>query len=611
MYFRTKKTPSGTVLQLVESSRDSEGRPRQRLVVSLGDAAIDEDQRPLVAKAVEQKLLGIGDLLPLPDSVQQWTEHITRLVRTQNRWAPPPAAAAPLSSAEAVLLDHVTHDSTAMLGGVLIALDTWRRLDMERCLEQLDFNPSQRLSAAVNVINRLLDPVSENALADWVPTTALAELLGEAALRSPRDRYYRASDKLLENRRAIETYLRRRQKELLGLERTLVLYDLTNTYFEGEAAANPKARRGKSKEKRDDCPQVVVGMVFDEYGFELAHEIFEGATNDSKTLGTMLDLLEKSAGEDLPARPLVILDGGTATKANRGLLRDRGYSYLVNETRTGRAKWSEEFSEDKSFELIPGRAGKSAVRVRLLETNAEGHDEQLLLCKSEGRREKEQAIRSQAEVRYLDKLEALARRVGKGKLKEAAAIERAIGRLLAQHTRVGRFYDVWVESEPKLKLVWRSRGEKRQGEDELLGCYVLRSDRGAFEARELWEVYMTLSRAEDGFRCLKSDLGLRPIRHHKEPRCDGHIFISVLAYHLLRNIMYRLEKAGDNRSWETIKRLMQTHAYATMVLPTLEKGTWRIRKAGQPDEMQKEVYRRLEVDWKGLPVTRELIPPTT
>ncbi len=228
---------------------------------------------------------------------------------------------------------------------------------MDKCLDELGFNPAQRAAAAINVINRLVDPVSENALGDWVASTALPELMGADTLACPRDRFYRVSDALLDNRREIEAHLRRRQKELFGLDRTLVLYDLTNTYFEGEAAANPKARRGKSKEKRDDCPQLVVGMAFDEYGFELAHEVFQGGTSDSETLPAMIAQLKKSLGDEddgfLQSRqPLVILDGGIATKANRDFLRKEKLSYLVNETRTGRAKWADRFREDPEFALI-------------------------------------------------------------------------------------------------------------------------------------------------------------------------------------------------------------------------------------------------------------------
>ena len=612
MFFRDKKSSSGYVLQLVESFRNEEGQPRQRVVVSLGDAVIDHNDRAVIARAVEANLSGACDFsFAEPDSnVTRWTDRIVRLVRSQNRRVCAPELG--LDVIDGVLANQVTHDSPATLGTALAAVDAWRHLDMDTCLRDLGFNDSQRLAAAVNIINRLIDPLSENLLGDWVQTTALAELLGDSALRSPRDRFYRVSDKLVDKRRAIETHLRSRQKDQFGLERTVVLYDLTNTYFEGTSSANPKAKRGKSKEKRDDCPQLVVGMVFDEYGFELAHEIFEGATSDSKTLQVILDLLDKSCASDeqlASVKPMVIMDGGVATIANRKLLRKRGYNYLVNETRTSRTKWKEQFAQETAFSLIEGRQGKSAVKVRLIDSNSDDFDEQILLCKSDGRREKEQAIRSGAEVRFLKQMEALAKRIETGKLKDMAKIQQAIGRVQAANSRVRRFYEIELRTQP-LRLVWSSKQQMQDEDDELLGCYVLRSDKGGFQAQQLWEVYMMLSRAEEGFRCLKGDLGLRPVRHHKQTRCDGHIFISIIAYHLLRNILYRLEAAGDHRSWQTIRRILRTHVYATVQLPTATNGTWRIRNAGEPDQTQKEIYIKLAIDWNRLPVTREHLPAT-
>lgn len=614
MFFRTKTTPSGTVLQLIESYRNSQGQPRQRLVISMGDAAIAEADRPLIARAVEMRLRGGGDLLEVevPDSVRTWTETILRRIGTSGVTPASVFDRAP-TVINSVLVDLVTHEDTALLGGVLIGYDAWQKLGMDECLESQGLNPSQRLAAAVHVINRLVDPVSDNALCDWVLDTALPELLGKQVLEIQRDRFYRVSDRLVSKHREIEDHLRRRQKQLFGLERTLVLYDLTNTYFEGTAASNPKARRGKSKEKRDDCPQLVVGMAFDEHGFELAHEVFEGGTSDSKTLQTMVERLRKSVEqtEDMlgAAKPLVILDGGIATKANCKFLREQGWRYLVNETRSGRGKWAESFADDSAFTLIEGRDKKSPVRVRLIEQEIDGQKEHVLLCKSDGRRQKERAIKSRAEEKLVEQLQTLAARVASGKLKDTAGIQRRLGKMLSQHSRIARFYDVQLVTSPTLKIVWSLRDEPSTNHDNLLGCYVLRCcETFTPDSQELWETYMTLSKAEDGFRCLKSDLGLRPVRHHKEQRADAHIFISVLAYHLLRQILYRLEQLGDHRSWETLRRVAFTHVYATISVPTLNEGTYRIRRAGKPDSIQQELYSRLGINWSHLPVTKDRMP---
>jgi transposase len=427
------------------------------------------------------------------------------------------------------------------------------------------------------------------------------------------------------------------QGKLFETDRTLLLYDLTNSYFEGEALGNPKAKRGNSKEKRHDCPQIVLGMVFDRRGFELAHRVFEGNQSDGKSLWHMIEEMDKLVGADAlsAAGPLVLLDGGIATKANLALLRQRGYHYLVNDSRRGRAAYRVQFLQEDQFTLVGQRPDKSPVKVRKLsdplwvapesqaaapdgepagaaagESSAQAQSlaevaDTLVLCWSQGREQKESAIRSHAEESYLAALEQLATRVKAGKLKEGKKIDRAIGRLQQKHPRVQRFYQVQWTSQPEgQELRWTRRDESRQADEDLLGCYVLRTDQGSQSAEEIWNLYMTLGKAEEGFRSLKGDLGLRPNRHQIERRVEGHVWITILAYHLLCWIQETLADQGDPRCWQTIRRVLQTHCYTTLVVPTRGGKMYRLRKAGEPEERQKAIYEKLGVNWEGLPQTK-------
>jgi transposase len=234
--------------------------------------------------------------------------------------------------------------------------------------------------------------------------------------------------------------------------------------------------------------------------------------------------------------------------------------------------------------------------------------ERIVLCKSVPRGNKEQAIMSNTERRFLDALQKLALRVEKGQLKDRAKIQRAIGRIQAKHTRVRRYYKVELTNKAgALRLTWRRDEEQMQEAAEPFGCYVLRTDERTLCEHELWQLYISLTRAEDGFKALKSDLGLRPNPHQKEDRVDAHVFIRVLAYHVLRNILWTLEQKGDHRNWETLKRVLETHCYTTILVPTNRGQTYRIRKAGQPEECQKAIYRSLGIEWRGLPCNRSVV----
>lgn len=620
MFFRTKTTPTGHVLQLLQSYRNPQCQPRQQVIISLGNASINKDIQPVIARGVALRRAGEADLLAPTYSpeVRDWIERIVRMLDSEHALRRRGSAArqatpsTPGETVEQVMVDRVGLEGAVELGPELIGLHVWRKLGMEDVLAGFGMNSSQRAVAAVSVISRLCMPGSEYALAQWVSQTALPELLGQQAFSCGVDRFYRVSDALFRRSRDIERHLVQRQTDLFDLDQSILLYDLTNTHFEGICAANPKAKRGKNKQGRDDCVQIVVGMVFDGRGFELTHRVFEGSRHDSKTLTDMVKQLQsqvpRPAGAASDARPLVILDGGIAAAENLALLRAHDYDYLVNDSRRGRGHYAMEFACNEPFTVIQGRGERPPVEVRLINEeheleNGKKYAEQVVLCKSAARGEKERAILSSSEKRFLEALQNLKERITEGRLKDEAKIQQAIGRLKAQNTRVQRYYTIEFTDGV---LRFHRQDEQLDKALELSGCYVLRTNRKGLDAPGLWRLYMTLLNAEEGFRSLKSDLGLRPNFHQKEYRVEGHVFITILAYQLLCFIRETLHRAGITHHWESIRRLLSTHCYATIVLPTKGGKVYRIRKASAPDEQQDRIYQVFGIDWKSLPKSRTL-----
>lgn len=286
MFFRLKQTKSGQVLKLIESYRDQSSTPCHRPVASLGDAPIDKWSWKRIAKTVEDRLYGREDLITrdLSDTEQQWADRIVRQVESEGRWTAASQAEQTGSVIDGVLAEEVSHTATAALSPILVGWQAWKKLGMPELLEALGFNRAQCNAAAISVLNQLIDPVSEHSLLDWYRQTSLPELMGNRLRGAGDDRFYRISDKLLEQKKAIANHLCQRQRSQFNLQRTVLLYDLTNTHFEGVCKGNPKAKRDMNKPKRYDCPQVVVGMLFDQFGFEMAHKVFEGSMNDGKSL---------------------------------------------------------------------------------------------------------------------------------------------------------------------------------------------------------------------------------------------------------------------------------------------------------------------------------------
>jgi transposase len=617
MYFYRKKSKSGECLQLLESYRPKgAGSPRHRVVVSLGDANIPEEWFRELAVLVTSRLTGNELLLPpdLPPEALAWADRIVHEVERRRAEKNQDSEQRTL---DAVLVDQVQHSHCTSLGPLLAGLHAWDTLGMDGILASLEFNPRQRQAACALVLGRLAAPLSEHGFYHWLPHSSLPDLLGSDVASGGVQRYYRIGDRLVEKRSALEAELRDRVGAHFGLKRTLFLYDLTNFHFEGSCAENTMAVRGRNKQKRHDCPQVVVGMVFDEFGFELLHRTFAGNTADCKTLPEMAQaLLEVSTAERLVAehKPMVIVDGGLATKDNLTELRRLGFDYLVNDKRARRGAWQELFEQD-GFRAVAGREEQRTVLVRHVDLpadsqNADEH-ERVVLCKSRRRREKELAIRSKAEERFIKDMQALTRRIDTGRLKTRGGAERALGRILAKHPRVARFYECSVKGRKNLSLCWKRDDQRWEAEDRLAGCYALRATRRDLDGDELWQLYMNLCRAEDGFRTVKSDLGLRPAFHQVEHRVDAHVFITVLAYQILRFILYKLESAGDMRSWYTLRHVLATHCYATVELPLADGTVRRIRKPGRPEACQWDIYRKIGIHTMSkLPKTELTIPGT-
>ena len=593
MYFRTKSIKGSRLVQLVHSYRNSDGLPRQRVIASLGDAKLPEAEKSLIASAVERRVHGEGDFFDssLSPEASAWVDRIVQLAGRSQAAKPVPQA-----TVDGVILDSIETTDVVELGPELLALKAWEELRFTPMLEAFGMNPSAIATAQLMVSNRLIEPLSEWALIDWSYRTAIPELLDIRITKSAKDRLYRTSDELMAHRKDIEAALRERERDLFSLSRSVILYDVTNSHFEGFCASNPKAKHGKNKQHRNDCRQIAVGIAFDEYGFPLAHETFEGNMADTKTLPLILDRLARHKDG---LKPVVILDAGFASCANLALLKERGYSYIVNITRGSRSKYADSF-EKETFEALPGRSDEQRVEVKKI-TDPGDSASHLVLCRSAQRRIKEEAMISSAEKRFLAAAAALGKSIEKGVFKRAAVIERKIGALQKRHARTARFY-TFKHNAGQLEITRDE--EKMKGAVAQCGDYVLKTDK-SLGATQLWELYMTLLKAEAGFCQLKGTLGLRPNFHQLEDRVDGHIFISVLAYHLLRWIGKRLEAHNDMRDWQTIRRLLGTHSLVTTRLPLADGRIINIRKPSQPDDEQKRVYQMLDIDWKSAFPTRK------
>ena len=576
-----------TYHRLVESVRTAKG-PRQRLVMSLGTLEVPKSEWPLLANRIEE-FLKRQESLPFGSyEVDELArEFAERIERKQLRKQSETSVSGEVGE---VYLDESETDHCRELGPEYVGHSFWKRLGMNSILKELGFTEKQCCLSAVQVVGRLVSPRSELGTVAWFERTALGELMGGMLKGLNEDLLYRVSDRLYKKREEIEVRLAQRERELFSLDESIVLYDLSSTYFEGLSLGNEKAEYGYSRDHRSDQKQVVVGLVLDREGFPKAHTVLKGNTRDPETLSGILDILEKRVEEK---RVTVVMDRGLATEKNLEIVRERGYTYIVATRQKEREKWFPEIEKEQFVTLRENEKGEVEVegQVRRLE------EEVVVLCHSKRREAKDRAIRERFQGRFEEDAERLQKRVESGKLKDEKKIHQAIGRLRERYPRVARYYklDLVAGERGGRKFHWEVKKEDVQKDDDLDGMYVLRTNRLDLSNREIWSLYVMLTRVENSFRYLKSTLGIRPVFHQKAHRVESHIFISILAYHLLHSIERQLREHDDTRSWSTIRDILSTHDVATIVHKGTNGKVYKIRKATKAEPTHEEIYKRLRL----------------
>ena len=571
---------------LVESVQTPKG-PRQRTLCSLGslEPAPAEDWLGLAHK-IQSALQGQPSLTGLPAEVQQMSQ---RAPQEKQRTAPSP-------SAVTIEAAKVEIEEAREVGPVHAGHQLWQQLGLDTILRRAGLSPRACILTEAMILNRLICPRSEHAMPDWIRRTALGDILGEDFSGLPDEALYRNLDRLHPNREHIERELAEREKTLFDLDDTVYLYDLTSTYFEGQAQANAQAKRGYSRDKRRDCKQVVVGLVLDREGFPKAHEVFDGNTQDGASLDAMLDALEKRTG--LRPGTTVIVDRGMAYDENLEQIQKRGQHYLVAGLPGERKQWLDELESDEGWEEVmrtPSPQNPFQKKTRVQIKRQAKDDLVYLLCRSEGREEKDRAIRETQEAKLVADLSKLQQRVSKGQLKEENKIQQAMGRLLERYPRVARYYQIAYDSAQR-DLGWKELAEKKATAQKPDGSYVLKTDRQDLTTDEIWRTYLLLTRVEDAFRNMKSPLMERPIFHQLKNRVQTHIFLCVLAYHLLAAMEHRFLQAGVHTSWWTLRQQLSTHQVATIVLPVDQHNrVLKIRKATTPEPIHREIYATLRI----------------
>ena len=515
-------------------------------------------------------------------------------------------AAGTASEPIAVRLDQVRLERGRRFGDVWLGWTLWRALELDRFCNEHLVEGRERVAwsamAAILVIARLCEPSSELHIAeDWYRRTALDDLLGVPAERVNDDRLYRALDRLLPHKEALEVHLKEHLGALFGLDYELLLYDVTSTYFEGQAEGNTLAKRGYSRDHRSDCKQVCIGLVVTREGLPLGYEVFAGNRADVTTVEEIVTTMERRYGR---ARRVWVMDRGMTSAENIAWLQSSGRQYPIGTAKGDLKTFARELADRRDWRQV-----REGVEVKV-SAGPEG-DETFLLVRSTERQMKEQAMHA----RFCERIEvALARLKGRvARAKKAidrGATERQIGRLLGRNSRAAARYQIRLIEDPAtpagLRLEWSARPEWDDWSRTSEGCYVLRTNLRDWSSEDLWRTYIQLSEAEAAFRIHKSELSLRPIWHQREDRVRAHILVCFLAYVLWKTLEQWQSRAGLGNAPRTLLQELGAIHSTNVVLPTatVPQRELRLRCVVRPDRAQAALLQRL-----GLPLPERLRMP--
>lgn len=594
-------------LHLVESIRTENG-PRQRLILNLGNIDLDESQNPLLAKRIEDILTGQGTFEKIDSKLEKQARiAANKIFKKQAKEINSDRE----ENFQEVDVNSLEVEAPRSLGAEYICHSVWNELGMNDFFREHGVSDHVIPLLEALVVGRLVEPASERHTKTWVEERSALYELSRKPLRNSLNSYYRGCDTIYSLMDELEKHLLHKERDLFSLSETMFFFDLTNTYFEGKALSNPKAKYGRSKEKRSDCKLVTLGLVVDEMGFPKCSKMFPGNQFEGATLSDMIENLEENlcrTADDEPSGKsrTIVIDAGIATKENIASLKEKGYNYIA--VNRNKPPFEKDFSDMKIVREDPDKGIKVEVK------RFTRDDEAYVLCRSELKKTKESGVISRVEGLFLEKLEYYKKGLSiSNRVKKYSKVIEIIGRLKEKYPKAAKLYQVEVIPENSklpgaskinaIDITWKKKSDyekNREGE----GNYVLRTNRIDLSDEEIWETYVMLTRIEYSFRCMKSSLGLRPVFHRIEKRVDTHLFISTVAYHILNVIEHRLRSKGDIRSWATIRDIMKTHQRITISYKAknndeISQEFLRVNSRVEPEHI--EIYKNLGISDTPLP----------
>jgi len=608
MFIRTKKDTNkktGTIYerQVLTESVWKDGRSYPRTVMDLGHLELPKSDWDKLAHALECQFTGQECLLSDVDqdiwrmaqrlySGKQLTKSVRKKAETNSSESP---------EYTPIDLSSLETEKSRTIGTELVCDWAWNQLDMDEILSQCGLSRKEITVARALIFGRMIAPDSERQTYEWFQNrSSLSEFPGSDISQLGKDLFYTVGDELCNNKDRIEKLLYEKERVLYPHnESTIYLFDLTNTYMEGSCLYNELAQRGHCKSKRYDLPLITLSFMVDGDGMPIRSMIYPGNQSEPETFPSMMARIEKNLwnGQQTLIKPTIAMDRGIATKEVVNWLSENHYPYVVIRREDSSEEYRDIFVQERDTFVDAGKTHISSygdecsVYVRKMEE----HDGVVeVLCISDGKAHKQEAIDQRRRDAFLEDIHNLEKSIQKGSIKKTSTIRQRLDNKISRHKTLAENYTIDLICDERGIPTGIRIEEKKDIVERLFGCYVMETTHVNMDAVDIWNMYMTLTMVESAFRMLKGPLGIRPVYHQRSKRCEAHLFISVLAYHLLMMIRRKLLEANDHRYWDTIRETLSTHMRSTIVAHGKE-NSYHIRVTGKPETQHLEIYGKLDV----------------
>lgn len=593
MYFKSflRHNPASQRVEgyyrLVESYRNIYGRICHKTLINIGFIEYEIETLNSIRRILQNRLEQTVSLFEETDelAIKYADEYWMELVKTGKIDISDQAME---KTKRMVDIDSIKHKNAREIGAEWMCYQALEQLQIKEKLTKQGWEAENIQLAITQIISRAIYPFSENRTSRWIKeNSAICEVTGYPIEKISKDKLYKSALDLIKEKDELEQHLSKRTNELFDLQDRIILYDLTNTYFEGQKNNSKLAKYGRSKEKRSDAKIIILALVVNIEGFIKYSNIFEGNTSDSTSLPQIIDHIRVQTSDE--KRAIVVLDAGIATEENLALIESKKYDYVC----VSRSKIKDYVIDEKSNTIETSTKSKDKITLeKVVSTKTTDY---LLKIKSTGKTLKEGSMKNQFEERFLLEIEKIKASIQKKNgVKQTDKVHQRIGRALEKYPSVAKLYKIEVKSEKNIATeIDYEKNETYQQNEENIGVYFIRTNLKTENEQTIWTIYNTIREIESTFRCLKNDLDLRPIYHKNDGATLAHLHLGLLGYWLVNTIRHQLKSKNIHHNWQEIIRITNTQKVITTTGQNKYNEIIYIRKCTEPNEKVKTIYQSL------------------